>query len=160
MLKNFLLGIAFCAVMALAVTGFAQTFTNADLAGAYAAGSLSLENFEAADGEAYINVFSVTFDGAGSWSGTYTDFSSSGGSGAGAISGTYAVNADGSFDWVITSFVPNETYTGHISSSGDVLILSGGETVGVDIRQNIGVAVKKQEDGDSVNTISGGGGEG
>lgn len=106
-----------------------KVFTNADLSGATFFHHLSFYDFEADTREAEIAFGTVNFDGNGNWTGTLQDFDSDGSSGAGNASGTYSVNADGSFTMIVTTDTPNTTLTGNISGDNNTAIISHRENV-------------------------------
>lgn len=117
-------------------------FTNATLNGTYSLRTLDIENFESSTRQAFIRTATITFDGAGAWSGSFEAFDSSGTPDSDLASGTYSVNSDGSFSFIKNNPPPTRTSTGNISSSGEVLIMSGGEIVDSNVTQGIAAAAK------------------
>ncbi len=105
-----------------------KVFTNADLSGAYFFHDAFFEGFETDGREASISVGTVTFDGNGNWTATTQAFDSDGSSDPGAASGTYSVNANGSFTLIVTSETPNATLTGNISGDNNTIIMSQRES--------------------------------
>jgi hypothetical protein len=92
-------------------------FMNADLNDRYWISRLGIRNFESTP-EAEIVYGYDDLDGAGSWDGQITIFSSDGSAGiidAATFNGTYSVNGDGSF----TSIYGTDPSTGHISIDVD-----------------------------------------
>jgi hypothetical protein len=116
-------------------------FTNADLNCTSWFRNLSFQNFETNNPAANITYGTVNFDGDGNWTGTATEFDSDGTTDSGMFNGTYSVNADGSFDFIIkgTAPDPDQTLTGHISRDADRQfgVLSQGEVSSGNIHQGI-----------------------
>jgi hypothetical protein len=105
-----------------------KVFTNADMSGTYFIHMMNIWDFETADRGSEIIVGSLTSDGNGNWTLTGSNFESDGTSAAGTMSGTYTVNADGSFTATVTSETPNSKLTGNISSDGNTIIMSQRES--------------------------------
>ena len=106
-----------------------KTFTDADLNGKYRGQWLTLLDYESNDKEAEACYGTFTFDGTGSWTMTANTFDSDGEIDPVTASGTYRVNPDGSFVVAVTSVSPNETWTGDISSDGELITISRTESV-------------------------------
>ena len=113
----------------IAIREASKTFADADLSGAYFFHQASFYDFETNSREAATAHGTITFDGNSNWTATLEVFESDGGSGPVTGSGTYSVNADGSFTFIITSDTPNITLTGDISGDNNTLIMTHSENV-------------------------------
>jgi hypothetical protein len=109
-----------------------KTFTNADLSGAYFFHQLSFDDFETDSREASESFGTANCDGNGNWTLTSQAFNSHGSSGSGTAYGTYSVNSDGSFTFIVASDTPNTTLTGNISGDNNTIILSQVENINDD----------------------------
>lgn len=104
-----------------------KTYSNADLNATYFFAMLDYKNYSSDQRESYISYGEINFNGDGTWNGTNNLYEGDGSTDSFAISGTYSVNADGSFSLVVTSESPNVTWTGDISSNPDTAIMTRGE---------------------------------
>ena len=124
-------------------------FTNADLNGTSWFKNLSFENFETDSPKANITYGTVVFDGNGNWTGSATEFDSDGTTVSGVFNGTYSVNDEGSYDFIITGTPPesDHTLTGHISRDADrqFSVLSEGEITSGNIHQGIVTALREPD---------------
>jgi len=116
-------------------------FTNADLNGRYWFRRLQIDDIETLDREADVAYGYIDFNGSGSFSIALTDFDSDGETSSESFGGTYSVNSDGSFTFLITG--NPYTFTGNISTDPDrgFVILSDGNAGG-SIELGIVTAVK------------------
>lgn len=120
---------------------------NGDLDGTYWFRMLGAENFEDdIEWETNVTYGYVTFDGSGNWDALMASFSDDGGTGSDTPSGTYAVQPDGSFNFVVDNPdpEPDANLTGRVAAGGEYAVLSQGEEDGNgDISQEIIIAVKR-----------------
>ena len=113
----------------IALKETAKVFTNADLSGTYFFHELLFYDFETNTRGAKTSISTLNADDNGNWTVTSQSFDSDGDSRAGTSSGTYSVNADGSFTVIVTSETPNSTLTGNISDNNNTIIMSQSESI-------------------------------
>ncbi|NIO17190.1 MAG: hypothetical protein GTN70_09360, partial [Deltaproteobacteria bacterium] len=115
-------------------------FTNASLSGAYTVVGLALNNFQDLSvREARIMTLIPFFLGDGTWLGAFSDFSSDGVTEIGAAGGTYQVEDDGSFTFVVTTRdnapIPPVVFSGDLSpGSGESFTLTGTDDSDLEIQ--------------------------
>ncbi len=115
-------------------------FTNASLSGAYTVVGLALNNFQDLSvREARILTLIPFFLGDGTWQGAFSDFLSDGVTEIGAAQGTYQVEDDGSFTFVVTTIdssqIPPVAFSGDLSpGSGESFTLTGADASDLEIQ--------------------------
>ncbi|MBW2283883.1 MAG: hypothetical protein JRF65_04695, partial [Deltaproteobacteria bacterium] len=139
------------------VKGPSTGFTNADLNGTYRFRNLEFEDFGDPDRKALLGIGSVTFNGAGTWTGSAQNLDSDGSVDTDTISGTYAMDPSGSFIFTLTVATPVQTWNGHISKDPgrNFMALTLGADLGSFVLQSLVVAVKERTTAPSLSTLNG-----
>src|SRR5512145_2453878 len=138
-------GISLVLLFIPAIT-LAAGFTNANLNGAYYVGGLTL-----IPGDSFTHLMRLNFDGTGNFSGSEVRKDSSGSTSTEPVSGTYSVNADGTFT-VTTGGGSPETMNGRMSYDAKTFIIS---RIDSSTTQVIDIGVKAAPNGFSTNTYRG-----
>ncbi len=118
-------------LVAIKDTGY--VYSNADLNGTYNYSELQLYNVEAAsdgDRDGSVSWGTLTFDGAGTYTSAFDEFDADTNQASHTSSGTYSVSSNGDVQITVTvldgqSF--SATFSGHLSSDGEILTLTRAE---------------------------------
>ncbi|MBW1897340.1 MAG: carboxypeptidase regulatory-like domain-containing protein, partial [Deltaproteobacteria bacterium] len=103
-----------------------KMFTTADMVGTYHFAGLYFGNFETEGRESDVNWGTITFHEGGTFIVDYSSYSGEGNEGSGQHEGVYTVNPDGSFAVTETTSDSGGSWTGHLTSNGEMIVMARG----------------------------------
>ncbi|MBW1815758.1 MAG: hypothetical protein JRJ60_01210 [Deltaproteobacteria bacterium] len=139
------------------VKGPSTGFTNADLNGTYRIRNFELQDFGESVEKARIGRGSVTFDGAGGWTGSVELLNSDETVNNDIVSGTYAMDPSGSFTFTVSGNIPVQTFNGHLSKDPgkNFFVATFGGNRSGHITQVMVVGVKERATAPTLSSLNG-----